>query len=109
MNMIGDRLHSVRQQKELSRIQLALRTGLQEYVLRDIENGITIPDLDTLERLAAGLNVPLVKLFCEGDDPPEFVNLPGRKTADEIANATPFRLSKKSYPQPISKSDNRST
>jgi len=107
MSTIGDRLYWVRKQRRLSRAELALQTRLQESDVRDIENGQTIPDLGTLERLAAALEISLVKLFYEGDKPPEFVNLPGRVTADEIANTATSRLSKKSRTQPISKSDNQ--
>jgi transcriptional regulator with XRE-family HTH domain len=101
MSTIGDRLYSVRQQKDVSRAQLALRIGLRESDVRDIENGKTIPDLGTLERLAGAMEIPLVKLFYDGDKSPDFVNLPDRITADEIAGTAPMRLSKKSRAQPF--------
>jgi transcriptional regulator with XRE-family HTH domain len=99
MSIIGDRLYSVRLQKALSRAHLALRIGFRESDVRDIENGKTIPDLGTLESLAGAMEIPLVKLFYEGDKPPDFANLPDRITADEIAGAAPMRLSKKSRAQ----------
>jgi transcriptional regulator with XRE-family HTH domain len=108
MSTIGNRLYCVRKKKTLSRAQLAVRATLQESDVADIENGRTIPDLGTLERLAAALPIPLVELFYDGERPPEFANLRGRLTADEIANAATQGLSKKNNTRPLPKSDNHS-
>ena len=38
--------------------------------LSRIENGHTVPSVETLEKLARGLEVPLYQLFYEGEEPP---------------------------------------
>jgi transcriptional regulator with XRE-family HTH domain len=49
-----------------------------------VENGHTVPNIETLEKLARALEVPMYQLFYEGEDPPELLNLPKRQTADDI-------------------------
>ncbi len=41
--------------------------------------------METLEKFAHALDVPLYHFFYDGEEPPNLPNLPGRKTADEIA------------------------
>ena len=82
--IIGDRLRLLREQKELSQGDLEKRTGLLRCYISRIENGHTVPAVDTLEKLARGLEVPMYQLFYEGDKPPELPNLPKRKTEAEI-------------------------
>jgi transcriptional regulator with XRE-family HTH domain len=50
-----------------------------------VENGHTVPAIDTLEKLARALEVPLYQLFYNGEEPPKLPNLLKRKTSDEIA------------------------
>jgi transcriptional regulator with XRE-family HTH domain len=50
-----------------------------------VENGHTIPSIETLERIAAALDIPLYQLFYEGDEPPALPNLSKRKTTEELA------------------------
>ncbi len=54
------------------------------YISR-VENGHTVPTVETLEKIARALEVPLYKLFYDGEAPPTLENLPKRKTADDIA------------------------
>jgi transcriptional regulator with XRE-family HTH domain len=61
------------------------RTGLLRCYISRVENGHTVPAIETLEKFARALEVPTYQLFYEGDDPPKLPNLPKRKTADEIA------------------------
>ena len=61
------------------------RSGLLRVYISRIENGHTIPSLETLEKFANALDVPLYQLFYDGEEPPELPNLPERKTADEVA------------------------
>jgi hypothetical protein len=49
-----------------------------------VENGHTVPAIETLEKLARALEVPLYQLFYDGEKPPALPNLLKRKTADEI-------------------------
>ncbi len=38
---------------------------------RESENGHTIPSLETLQKMALALEVPLYKFFYEGEEPPQ--------------------------------------
>ena len=49
------------------------------------ENGHTVPAIETLEKLARALEVPLYHLFYDGDEPPKLPDLPKRKSSDDIA------------------------
>lgn len=50
----------------------------------EVENGHTVPSLETLERLAAALELPLFQLFYEGEEPPPLPNLSKRQTTEEL-------------------------
>jgi transcriptional regulator with XRE-family HTH domain len=82
--IIGDRLRLLREQKNMSQGDVEKRTGLLRCYISRIENGHTVPAIDTLEKLARGLEVPMYQLFYDGDKPPELANLPKRKTEAEI-------------------------
>ncbi|PYV20278.1 MAG: hypothetical protein DMG24_23285, partial [Acidobacteria bacterium] len=49
-----------------------------------VENGHTVPSLETLERLASALEIPLYQLFYEGDEPPVLPNLSKRQSTEEL-------------------------
>jgi transcriptional regulator with XRE-family HTH domain len=86
--IIGERLRALREEKKLSQGEIEKRTGLLRCYISRVENGHTVPAIETLEKLARALEVPLYQLFYDGDEPPELQNLPRRKTADEIAWGT---------------------
>jgi len=83
--LLGDRLRAIREAKTLSQGDIEKRCRLLRSYLSRIENGHTIPSVETLEKLARALEVPLYQLFYEGEEPPRLPNLPKRKTAGEIA------------------------
>ncbi len=82
--VIGRRLRTLREEKSLSQGDIEKRTGLLRCYISRVENGHTVPSLETLERLAAALEVPLFQLFYEGDDPPPLPNLSTRETTEEL-------------------------
>ncbi len=86
--IIGDRLKSVREQKNLSQGDVEKRTGLLRCYISRVENGHTVPAVETIEKFARALEVPIYQLFYDGDKPPELPNLPKRKTAAQIAWGT---------------------
>ena len=86
--IIGDRLRAVREGKNLSQGDVEKRTGLVRCYISRVENGHTVPAIETLEKLARALEVPLYQLFYDGEKPPELPNLPKRKTAEDIAWGT---------------------
>src|ERR1700731_339768 len=82
---ISNRLKALRESKELSQGDIEKRTGLLRCYISRVENGHTVPVIETLEKLARALEVPLYQLFYDGEEPPKLPNLPNRKTSDEIA------------------------
>ena len=83
--VIGERLRALRETKTLSQGEIEKRTGLLRCYISRVENGHTVPSIETLEKLARALEVPLYQLFYDGEEPPELPNLPKRKSADDIA------------------------
>ena len=82
--IIGDRLRAIREEKKLSQGDIEKRTGLIRCYVSRVENGHTVPALDTIEKFARALEVPLYQLFYEGEKPPALPNLPKRRTSDHI-------------------------
>ena len=83
--VIGDRLRELREVKKMSQGDIEKRTGLLRCYISRVENGHTVPAIETLEKLARALEIPMYQLFYDGDKPPDLPNLPKRKTADDIA------------------------
>jgi transcriptional regulator with XRE-family HTH domain len=83
--VICDRLRVLREEKKLSQGDVENRTGLLRCYISRVENGHTVPTVETLEKMARALEVPLYRLFYDGEAPPKLENLPKRKTADDIA------------------------
>ena len=83
--LIGDRLRTLREVKKLSQGDIEKRTGLLRPYLSRIENGYTVPSIETLEKLARALEVPLYQLFYEGEEPLKLLHIPKRITVEEIA------------------------
>jgi transcriptional regulator with XRE-family HTH domain len=82
--IIGDRLRALREEKKLSQGDIEKRTGLLRCYTSRVENGHTVPAIETLEKMARALEVLLYQLFYDGQEPPELPHLRKRKTADEI-------------------------
>jgi transcriptional regulator with XRE-family HTH domain len=68
--VIGDRLKTLREAKDLSQGDIEKRTGLFRCYISRVENGHTVPSLETLEKFASALELPLYHLMFEGDKPP---------------------------------------
>src|SRR6202167_4591472 len=83
--VLADRLRFLRENRHLSQGDIERRTGLLRCYISRVENGHTVPAIETLEKLAHALEVPLYQIFYDGDEPLELPNLPKRKTADYIA------------------------
>ena len=86
--LISDRLRSIREEKNLSQGDIEKRTCLLRCYVSRVENGHTVPAVETIEKFARALEVPIYQLFYDGDKPPELPNLPKRKTAAGIAWGT---------------------
>ena len=88
MFVIGERLRTLREAKGLPQSEIERRTGLLRCYVSRVENGHTIPSIETLEKLARALEVPLFQLFYDVDNPPELPLVTGRKTVEEIVGGT---------------------
>ena len=83
--VIGDRLRAMREDKKLSQGDIEKRTGLLRCYLSRVENGHTVPAIETLEKIARALEIPLYQLFYDGEEPPALPNLPKRRSSDDFA------------------------
>jgi transcriptional regulator with XRE-family HTH domain len=83
--IIGDRLRALREEKNLSQGDIEKRTGLLRCYISRVENGHTVPAIETLEKLARALEIPMYQLFYDGEEPPKLPNLLKRKSSDDIA------------------------
>jgi transcriptional regulator with XRE-family HTH domain len=83
--VIGDRIRALREQRGLSQGQIEKRTGLLRCYISRVENGHTVPSIETVEKLARALDVPLYQIFWDGEEMPALANLPGRVTENEVA------------------------
>ena len=83
--IIADRLRDMREQKKLSQGDIEKRTGLLRCYISRVENGHTVPAIETLEKMARALEIPMYQLFYDGEKPPELPNLPRAKSSDDIA------------------------
>jgi len=75
--IIGERLRMLRGEKNMSQGTIEERTGLLRSYISRVENGYTVPAVETLEKFARALEVPMYQLFYEGDEQPK---LPPRLT-----------------------------
>jgi transcriptional regulator with XRE-family HTH domain len=69
--IIGERLRLLREQKKLSQGDIENRTGLLRCYISRVENGHTVPAIETLEKLARALELQLHQFLYDGDEPPE--------------------------------------
>jgi len=80
--IIGDRLRSLREERLLSQSDIEQRTGLFRCYVSRVENGHTVPSIETLEKMARALEVPLYQIFYESEVPAQIPNLLKRKAPD---------------------------
>ena len=64
---IGETIRNYRLQKGMSQGDIEKRTGLLRCYLSRVENGHTIPSLDTLAKIATAMDIPLAQFFHEGN------------------------------------------
>src|SRR6202795_4854066 len=83
--IIGDRLREMREEKKLSQGDIEKRTGLLRCYISRVENGHTVPAIETLEKLARALEVPLYQLFYDGEEPSDLPKARQRKSGDDDA------------------------
>jgi len=84
---IGHRITSLREEKKLSQGDVEKRTGLLRCYISRVENGHTVPAIETLEKIARALEMPLYQLMYDGQEPPSSPANGTRKWSDEWASA----------------------
>jgi transcriptional regulator with XRE-family HTH domain len=62
---IGTTIRAHRLQRGLSQGDIEKKTGLLRCYLSRVENGHTVPSLDTLSKIAMALDVPIAQFFAE--------------------------------------------
>ena len=82
---IGQRIRQLRERKGLSQGDIEAVSGMLRAYISRVEHGHTVPSLETMERLAAALDVPLYQLFCEGEDVVPTRSLTPGKTTNMMA------------------------
>ncbi len=87
---IGETIRNFRLQKGMSQGDIEKRTGLLRCYLSRVENGHTIPSLDTLAKIASAMEVPLAQFFADGSADPAGRNLP-QLSEDEVRFLTQIR------------------
>jgi transcriptional regulator with XRE-family HTH domain len=83
--MIGERLRAIREAKKMSQGDIEKRTGLFRCYVSRVENGHTVPAIETLEKWARALDVHLAQLFLLDGAPVPKDILPRIKENQRIA------------------------
>ena len=78
-------MRAMREDKHFSQGDIEKKTGLLRCYISRVENGHTVPAIETLEKMARALEVPMYQLFYDGEEPPKLPNLPKRKSSEDIA------------------------
>jgi transcriptional regulator with XRE-family HTH domain len=68
--VIGERLKALREQKNMSQADIEHRTGLLRCYVSRVENGHIVPAIETLEKMARAMEVPMYQLFYDREKPP---------------------------------------
>jgi len=88
---IGARIRQLRDQRGFTQGDIEQKTGLMRCYISRVENGFKVPCLETLEKFAAALDLPLYRLFYSGSGAPpmspptarpshqDFLQLTGKK------------------------------
>ena len=66
--IIGDRLRQLREAKKQSQGDIETKTGLLRCYVSRVENGHTVPTIETLEKFARALEVPMYQIFHDGNE-----------------------------------------
>lgn len=66
---IASRLRQVREWRHLSQGDIEERTGLLRCYISRVENGHTVPSIETLEKLARALGLQMYQLFLDNEAP----------------------------------------
>jgi transcriptional regulator with XRE-family HTH domain len=68
--MIGVRIREIREHKKLSQTDIEARSGMVRSYISRVENGHTLPSIETLEKFARALEIELYQLVYDSLKPP---------------------------------------
>jgi transcriptional regulator with XRE-family HTH domain len=105
---IGTTLRDIRKSKNLSQGDIEKRTGLLRCYTSRVENGMTVPSIDTLEKYASALEVPLYTLFYDGKSPLKKPHLIAKNRTALFGNAGAELSELKRFVKALSRMDDRS-
>ncbi len=63
LGQLGMRIAYLRRKKNISQLELSVRSGVGKNYISDLENGRRNPTIEVLQKIANGLGVSLEKLF----------------------------------------------
>ncbi len=66
--IVGERLKQIRESKDMSQGDIERRTGLLRCYLSRVENGHTVPSVETLEKIARAMDVHLYQVFFDENE-----------------------------------------
>lgn len=84
--IVGERLRAVREMKNMSQGDIERKTGLLRCYISRVENGHTVPAVETLEKMARAMEIQLYQLFFEpdGNKGPQSLDIP-EKTQKKLS------------------------
>lgn len=94
--IVGERLKQIREMKNMSQGEIEKRTGLLRCYVSRVENGHTVPALETLEKMARAMDIQLYQLFFEpnGHEQPEMLKLPEQPAMKKLSRKDSSVISK---------------
>jgi transcriptional regulator with XRE-family HTH domain len=79
---IGERLRARRKSLHLSQAEIERRTGFSRCRISCLENGHAVPTIETLEKIAGALEIPLYRLFYSEGGAEPLEAAPGRNNGN---------------------------
>ena len=81
---IGERFRALRKKNKLSHRDIAKKMGLLRCNLWGLEIGRQVPTVETLEKMARALEIPMCQYFYDDEKTPKPPNLPKCKSAKDV-------------------------
>jgi len=94
---LGLHIRELRQNTGMSQEELALRAGLNAAHLGQIERGLKKPTIETINRIAEALEIPIVKLFHFKEDVIPSITQSSENLNKIVAQLTPMTDSEQRY------------
>jgi transcriptional regulator with XRE-family HTH domain len=89
---LAERIRLMREAKHLSQGDIERRTGLLRCYISRVENGHTVPAIETLEKISRALEVPMYQLFYDGKEAHDSPDVSDNGKADWASQGKGKRL-----------------